>query len=47
MHSEYWEMPYAYFMFNRPLICLAIKCIVNKFNDAISNACIHNSECSP
>lgn len=47
MHSEPWEMTYAYFIFNSPLICLAIKCVVNKFNDAINNACIHNNEYSP
>lgn len=35
IHSEHWEMTYAYFIFNRPLICLEIKCIVTKFNDAI------------
>lgn len=47
MHGEYWQKTNAHFIFNRPLICLAIKGIVNKFNNAINNACIHNNEYSP
>lgn len=39
-------MTYAYFVFNRPLICLEIKCIVTKFHDAIY-VCIPNNEYSP